>query len=542
MRIHIVTRDHTSNQILARLAAQLSQHAACTIGPAPDPHAELNYFFPYLEYDPSFTATKTAAWFTHRDDGRADKVRQWYEVAEAVDLRTTCAGVYLDDLQQYGPTALITPPLDRSAFTIGARHDHERRVIGTSGMVYPGGRKGETLITRLAEDLPECAFKASGHGWSIPTQHYDWGDMPDFYRSLDVYVCTSTIEGIGYGPLEAMACGVPVVIPRGVGVFDDLPDLENLHRYQAGEYASLKTAVETALARLDENGYNPTSLRGATARYTETAWHDTHLRAFEGLLYDIKVNPPQYPWNGKACVYYVAYGDPARECAIRAIKSFKTHMPGVAVVLASDTPLNVGEDVFIQNSDEDIGGRSVKTKLYDLVPQEFEYVLYLDADTEVVADISFLYQVLEDGWSLVICTNPAKYVSTAEMRRPDNGEEVDETFKVLGCEELLQLNGGVFAFRRSAATARFFRAWHAEWQRWGARDQAALDRALYTDPIRVYVLGRQWNTITRYDPAEVTAGVLHYPMQARRWRGKINGRLDSSEAWAATHPTQKVKA
>lgn len=39
----------------------------------------------------------------------------------------------------------------------------------------------------------------------------DFADMPDFYRQLDVYVCTSLMEGTPNPVLEAMACGIPVV-------------------------------------------------------------------------------------------------------------------------------------------------------------------------------------------------------------------------------------------------------------------------------------------------------------------------------------------
>lgn len=540
MRVHIVARDHTSDQILARLAAQLAQHAAFTVSPTPDPNAEANLFFPYLEWDRfrDFRATKTAAWFSHNDIGRADKELIWQDCARAVDLRLTCTGFYERELQAYGPTARVMPPLDREMFTPGPRQRRERRVIGTSGFVYPGGRKGETLFAQLIRDFPQCDFKASGAGWPCPTVKYPWAAVPDFYRELHVYVCTSSIEGIGYGPLEAMACSVPVVLPRGVGVFDDLPDLENVHRYEAGDYASLRTALEIALSRLDEGGYNPTSLRGATARFTLAAWQDSHAEAFERLLYDVPHHVPQHPWQGKACVYYVAYGEPARECAARAIASFHKYMPGIPVILVSDTPLNAGEDIYIAHEDSDIGGRSVKTQIYDLAPAEFEYVLYLDADTEVVADIGFLYQLLEDGWSMVIATNPGKYVSTSEMRRPDNNQEVDETYGVIGCEDALQLNGGMFGFAKNPNTERFFHAWHKQWEKYGARDQAALLRALYTDPIRMYVVESTFNCITRY--VDASHGViLHYPMTARRWRGRINGRLDSNEAWGAIHPSQR---
>ncbi|MBW3096026.1 glycosyltransferase family 4 protein [Pseudohoeflea sp. DP4N28-3] len=36
-------------------------------------------------------------------------------------------------------------------------------------------------------------------------------EMPDFYRDLDVFVCTSAMEGTPNTVLEAMACGVPVI-------------------------------------------------------------------------------------------------------------------------------------------------------------------------------------------------------------------------------------------------------------------------------------------------------------------------------------------
>jgi Nucleotide-diphospho-sugar transferase len=143
-----------------------------------------------------------------------------------------------------------------------------------------------------------------------------------------------------------------------------------------------------------------------------------------------------------------------------------------------------------------------------------------------------------DGWEMVFCTNPAQYVIAREMIRPDNEDECKETFNSVGTDEFLQYNGGVFSFRRNERTARVFRDWHDEWMRWAKRDQAALDRALYAHPLRVYTLNGVWNCITRYpDVRPEDAVILHYPMQARSWRGMINGRLDSSEAWAMVHPT-----
>lgn len=45
--------------------------------------------------------------------------------------------------------------------------------------------------------------------------------MADWYAALDLYIAPQRWEGFGLTPLEAMACGVPVVATR-VGAFDEL--------------------------------------------------------------------------------------------------------------------------------------------------------------------------------------------------------------------------------------------------------------------------------------------------------------------------------
>jgi hypothetical protein len=215
-----------------------------------------------------------------------------------------------------------------------------------------------------------------------------------------------------------------------------------------------------------------------------------------------------------------------------AIKSLKQHLPDVTVALASDRPLGP-EDVFIDMPDIDIGGRAAKIQIYEKAPKDWQYIAYLDADTEITASETFLWDLLTDGWDMVICKNPGKFATANAMRRSDNADECDETYRKIGSEEVLQLNGGVFAFQRNSRTKAFFRCWYKEWQRFGKRDQAALLRSLWMHPIKLYVLGNEWNTITRYDSPDKAAWLLHYPMTARRWRGIVHYRLDDPEAWKA---------
>lgn len=438
MRVHIITNDTTSDQILARLARKLLELPDWSASETPDPSADLNYYFPYLWYD-GFHGTPVAAWFTHLEETGRRKISLWQNVSRVADLRMTSAKIYETHLAEIGPTRFVTTPLDRDKFKPGPAHPaRERKVVGTSGFVYASGRKGEGLIRQLmASPLGKTIdLVASGEGWPCHTRLYDWTRVQEFYQALDVYICTSTVEGIGYGPLEALACGVPVVIPRGVGVFDELPGAQNLFRYKAGDFGDLCRMIERALAE----PVNRDSLRAITARFSDEAWQQGHMRAFQELLGGAPPLDVPSPWQGRAGIYYVAYGAPARECAVRAITAAHKAMTGIPCALASDAP-GCGEDVFIQNPDEDIGGRSVKTKIYDLAPKEWEYILYCDADTEIVGDARFLFDLLADGWEMACCVNPAQYVMAANMIRRDNDGECKETFDAIGTDQFLQLNG-----------------------------------------------------------------------------------------------------
>jgi hypothetical protein len=213
-------------------------------------------------------------------------------------------------------------------------------------------------------------------------------------------------------------------------------------------------------------------------------------------------------------------------------------MPGVPVALASDRPLGP-EDVFVQREDVDVGARLAKLAVYGAAPAEWDYVLYLDADTELAAPVDFLFEQLRAGWEALICKDMNKYAVVREMKRPDNKDEFQVTVDMLGSEELMQYNGGVFAFRRNARVEKFFKLWNQEWQRYGKRDQGALLRALHQHPIRLYILPNLWNASTRYPIPPGQVVILHHNMEARRWGGLIWGRTDSDEAWEAVKKWQR---
>lgn len=541
MNVQIVLSDYQSDRILPRLARCLSEQTGWPVATTPRGGVDWNIFAVYIDYaesHPTFHDTPIAAWFTHHEPDHKLKGGWWQYAAKNLDLRLTSAKLYADELSRYGPTVQIRPPLDRDKFTI-MPHDVRNSVpvIGVSGFIPKRrtgqtgpGRKGEHLVERLANSdfgRSQMRLVASGRGWPVRRQSSRPVDeLPAFYQSLDVLLCTSLIEGIPMPPLEALACGVPVVIPDGVGMLDELPEgLLGIWRYERGNYADMVLALKSALTHI--GNVDPEALRTVTEPFTPQNWARDIKAALEGMLYDVPANEPK---QGKRGVFYVAYGAPARKYVQTAITTFKAHMPDVPAALVSDEPLGP-EDLFIEHPDVDIGGRCAKTKIWDLAPAEWDFVLYLDADTEIIADIGFLYRVLEDGWDFVICKNPARFHTIKNMVRPDNADECNVTYRKLGSKELLQLNGGVFAFRRNERTRAFFHAWHEEWQRWGKRDQAALLRALWDHPLRMFILTNHWNTVVRYDPANISAGILHFPQRVRRWEGLIHGRADDANAW-----------
>ena len=90
----------------------------------------------------------------------------------------------------------------------------------------------------------------------VPTQ-----DMPDWYQALDIFVAPQRWEGFGLTPLEAMACGVPVVATT-VGVFDELiKDKETGFLVPPGDAERMAEAVDSMILSPDRLEYFSTRSR-----------------------------------------------------------------------------------------------------------------------------------------------------------------------------------------------------------------------------------------------------------------------------------------
>ena len=69
-----------------------------------------------------------------------------------------------------------------------------------------------------------------------------WGDVVRYYQALDLFVAPARWEGFGLTPLEAMACGVPVVATN-VGAFESLLTAETGSLVPAGDALALTAAL-----------------------------------------------------------------------------------------------------------------------------------------------------------------------------------------------------------------------------------------------------------------------------------------------------------
>lgn len=138
----------------------------------------------------------------------------------------------------------FSPPADRAALKAGMGLP-EGPVIGCFGRIRAQKGTGDFIDAMIAvlPDFPDATAIVMGraterheaYGRSLRERILAAGledrilfkpevpvhEIADWYRALDLFVAPQRWEGFGLTPLEAMACGAPVVATR-VGAFEDL--------------------------------------------------------------------------------------------------------------------------------------------------------------------------------------------------------------------------------------------------------------------------------------------------------------------------------
>jgi hypothetical protein len=191
--------------------------------------------------------------------------------------------------------------------------------------------------------------------------------------------------------------------------------------------------------------------------------------------------------NSDLGVIYIAYGAAAQAEARESIASLRRRHKRWPVLCITDAQSLKGADIIMRfGGDEGWGARRAKLNVDKLSP--WDRFLYLDADTRIGSDLSAGFDILADGWDLVITAS-----DNQESRLLWHVPEQDKELTLLENPRPLQLQGGVFYVAKGGNMRAFFEAWREEWQKFGQADQGALIRALHRAPVRVWIMGRPYN-------------------------------------------------
>ena len=296
LAVNVICRNYHEDRVIPRFSSYLADGLGWHVTARPDPDADVIYMSGYFESQllKPWPKCPTMAYFTHREvEPKGNGKAKLYDaIAQRVSLRIATAAMYAEPLSEVGPTTQVAPPVERGRFVIPK--GHTGLVCGFSGYTYSNKRKGEDMARRLIESKAgrRAEWRASGRGWPVPTKRYPWKEMPGFYGSLDVLVVTSRVEGVPMPPLECLSCGVSVVVPRGVGLLDELPDMAGIHRYKRGDAKDCVRALEEALAQ--RGAVDRKALRAVTEPYSVTAWCEQHRQALEDVLLWKDIEEPAY--------------------------------------------------------------------------------------------------------------------------------------------------------------------------------------------------------------------------------------------------------
>lgn len=514
--VHIVCPS-PPGRVLTRMSHALARAHGWTVSGTPVATAAINLFMPYIHavHKRRWEYTPSAAWFTHREDTRSIKVKWWQQAVDVVDLPLVTTRLWDDDFRT--PPTLVRPYVGRQ-FELYERPS-DRVTLGFSGFATGsvGKRKGVTLAQRLHQET-DYTFVSSGRGWPGPCQEREWRALPWFYSMIDVLVCTSLIEGVPMPVLEMLATGGQVVIPEGVGLLDTLPDVDGIHRYKRGDYPTLLHAVERAE---DMQPYvDRRALREVVLdNYTEENWTGDVLDAVASFLFNTP-SPTPLPAAEQAGVFMVAFGDKAKAQSREACESIRQHT-NMPVCIVSDEALSWA-DIPVVRPDKDIGGRTWKLRPWHCVPEGWSYVLYLDADTRLIGDPDGIIAPLRHGADAVFFRIWEPFDMIRGHIRPHTKTQYHAMIAEVGSGRVLQPHGGIWALRRSAHTEAFMEAWYNEWRIHATRDQPALLRTLFGQPMTVVWLDPMTHSL-RGGGSDV---VIHLPGEARRFHNYPAHRWD----------------
>lgn len=210
--------------------------------------------------------------------------------------------------------------------------------------------------------------------------------------------------------------------------------------------------------------------------------------------------------NGRSVgIIYMSFGEKAARAIELSAMSLRRVGLDIPVCAIGSTPVPgcqfiewTGESPFDARQRQNFQFRAgrIKPRLYELSP--FERTMYIDADTEFMADITPAFDAL-DEYDVAIARESitlGQLYNKALAGWEINIKEKDATIEILNAgPDVYFLNSGVLFFRKSPVVEAGMRRWHEEWMKWQQWDeQLAFMRAFHRTPeAKVKILPPEWN-------------------------------------------------
>lgn len=194
----------------------------------------------------------------------------------------------------------------------------------------------------------------------------------------------------------------------------------------------------------------------------------------------------------KRAVFYIGLGARALDLAKNAAEMLANFTPDPIYIL-TDQPTEWRDDAYLYiHIPQNMASYPFWKSQLPIIAHEYGYesALYLDADTVPRGGLEAYFQPLSQGYDMVIC--PSQQQDWAVFWHIPTIEQTD-TLELLG-HRPIQFQAGAFSFRLTDKTQRLFRVWQKEIAAYtGTFDQAAFHRALFFNPVKIWLLGKPFN-------------------------------------------------
>jgi glycosyltransferase involved in cell wall biosynthesis len=169
--------------------------------------------------------------------------------------------------------------------------------IRAGKMLLDEGERVSLLISGIGPDLDDSVLlvnelQIASHVEFMGVASYD--DAPQVYQHGDIFVSPTYAEGFSNTILEAMACGLPIVSTKTVGVVDCLRDRENASLVKAGDIGAQASALREMIRNSD---YRYAIARNAYEEVMRQYSWPVVAEQLENIYHEIRHQPARHGWR-----------------------------------------------------------------------------------------------------------------------------------------------------------------------------------------------------------------------------------------------------